>query len=191
MEEGELIVAGSYQSAGKRGIRDEDLHFVGTGRYIDQAPTLNLAVARRVFDTVGGFDESFHYGSDLDFTWRAVEHGLRIRYVPEAIVAHDWGNWRTELRRSFLYGQACYRLYAKHPHRLRTAWRDDPASVAYPIFLVIAPLAFVAPWIATLILIPLVKNLRHRPLLTVTHHLVYAGGILAGVYAHLRGRGWR
>jgi Glycosyltransferase like family 2 len=176
--DGEMLVAGSHRSAGKRSIRDEVRHFVGNRRYIDEASTLNLAVARRVFELVGGFDEDFSYGSDVDFTWRAVDAGCRIRYVPEAVVAHEWGPPRSELRRSFLYGQARYRLYAKHARRRRTAWRHDPEAVAYPLFLLVAPLAVINPWIAALLAIPFVKNLRHRPLLTVTHHLVYGAGIL-------------
>jgi GT2 family glycosyltransferase len=176
--EGELIVAGSHRSIGTRGIRDESMHFVGDKRYIREAPTLNLAVARSVFDLVGRFDEKFHYGSDVDFTWRAVDAGCRIRYVPKAVVAHDWGTLRTEMRRSYRYGQARYQLYAKHPQRRRSAWRHDPEAVAYPLFLMIAPFAIVNPWVAALLAIPFIKNLRHRPLLTVTHHLVYGAGVL-------------
>jgi GT2 family glycosyltransferase len=175
----ELLVAGSHRSARGRSIRDESAHYVGNRRYVHEAPSLNLAVARGVFDLIGTFDESFHYGSDIDFTWRAVDAGCRIRYVPEAVVAHDWGSTRSELRRSFRYGQARYRLYAKHPQRLRTAWREDPEDLAYPLFLVIAPLALFSPWIAALLAIPLIKNLRHRPLLTVVHHLVYGAGMLS------------
>jgi GT2 family glycosyltransferase len=177
--EGELLVAGSHRSAGRRGIRDEFTHFVGDRRYIGEASTLNLAVARPVFELIGGFDVSFRYGSDIDFTWRAVDAGCRIRYVPEAVVAHDWGTLRAELRRSFLYGEARHRLYAKHAGRRRTIWRRESEAVAYPLFLLIAPLAVVSPWVVALLVVPLIKNLRHRPLLTVTHHLVYGAGILA------------
>jgi GT2 family glycosyltransferase len=184
----EVLVAGSHRSTAKRSIRDEVAHFVGDHRYIDEASTLNLAVARRVFELVGAFDEAFHYGSDVDFTWRAVDAGCRIRYVPEAVVAHDWGPLRSELRRSFLYGQARYRLYAKHAWRRRTAWRHDPEAVAYPLFLLIAPLAVINPWIAALLAIPFVKNLRHRPLLTVIHHLVYGAGILTAAALAWTGR---
>jgi GT2 family glycosyltransferase len=186
--DGELIVAGSHRSSGKRSIRDESTHFAGNRRYIGEASTLNLAVARRVFDLIGGFDEDFHYGSDIDFTWRAVDAGCRIRYVPEAVVAHDWGTPRAELRRSFLYGQARHRLYAKHVRRRRTVWREEPEAVAYPLFLLIAPLAMISPWVAALLAIPFLKNLRHRPLLTVVHHLVYGAGILTAAALSWVGR---
>ncbi len=176
--DGEMLVAGSHRSAAKRSIRDEVAHFIGDRHYVEEASTLNLAVARPVFELIGGFDEDFHYGSDVDFSWRAVDAGCRIRYVPEAVVAHDWGSLRSELRRSFLYGQARYRLYVKHPRRLRAVLRHDPEAVAYPLFLLIAPLAVINPWIVALLAIPFVKNMRHRPVLTVVHHLVYGAGIL-------------
>jgi Glycosyltransferase like family 2 len=177
--DGELLVAGLCRSAAEPSIRDRAAHFAKGRRYLDEAPTMNLAIARRVFDLIGGFDEAFHYGSDIDFTWRALDAGCQIRYVPDAVVAHDWGTPRSELRRSFLYGQARFRLYAKHPARLRTAWRRDPEAIAYPLFLMMAPLAFMAPGVLALLAIPFVKNLRHRPVLTVIHHLVYGAGILS------------
>jgi Glycosyl transferase family 2 len=186
VDEGERIVAGSHRSIGKRGIRDEAVHYSRNNRYLREAPSLNLAVARSAFGLIGGFDETFHYGSDIDFTWRAVDAGLRIRYAPDAVVAHDWGTLRADIRRSFVYGQARYQLYRKHPWRRRALWRHEPEAVAYPLYLIFAPLALVSPWIAALIAIPLVKNARHRPLLTVTHNLVYGAGILTGAWRRLR-----
>ncbi len=185
----ELIVAGSYRSARGRSIHDEDRHFAGTGPYLEQASTLNLAIRRSVFEHIGGFDESFAYGSDVDFTWRAVDSSYRIRYVPEAQVTHDWGPVDADLRRSFRYGQAAYRLYAKHPRRRRGLWRQDPVSIAYPLFLIVSPLSLVMPWIPVLLAIPLVKNVRHRPVLTIIHHLVKAAGMLAAAGADLRSSG--
>jgi hypothetical protein len=80
------------------------------GTYVAEAATLNLAVHRSVFQRVGGFDESFAYGSDLDFTWRAVEAGERIKLAGDAVVSHDWGTWQRQLRRGRHYGQAKARL---------------------------------------------------------------------------------
>jgi GT2 family glycosyltransferase len=183
LRDGELLVAGSHRSTGKRSLRDQDAHFRGVGPYVREAPTLNLAVAREVFDLIGGFDETFHYGSDVDFTWRAVDGGCRIRYVPEAVVGHDWGSTRADMRRSFRYGQARYHLYAKHPHRVTSVWRREPELVAYPLFLLTAPLALLNPWIIALLIIPLVKNARHQPLLTLTHHLVSGAGVLTAAWS--------
>lgn len=178
LHDGEALVAGSHRSVGKRGIRDEAMHFVGTGPYVREAPTLNLAVARIVFERVGGFDESFAYGSDIDLTWRAVDAGFRIRYVPDAVVAHDWGDFLAESRRSFRYGQARYRLYTKHARHRRAILREDPPAVVYPVILILSPIALLYPWTAGVLALLLVKNWRHRPVLTVVHHLIYAAGLL-------------
>ena len=63
-----------------------------TPEHVDECPTINMALRREVFERVGGFDESFEYGSDIDFSWRLAEVGTRIRYVPDAVVEHDWGD---------------------------------------------------------------------------------------------------
>jgi hypothetical protein len=188
LDEGEALVAGSYRSSGEEGLRDEAGRHVGTVEYVREAPTLNLAVRRDVFDLVGGFDETFRYGSDADFTWRANDAGLRVRYVPEAVVAHDWGSSRDDLRRSWVYGQARFHLYAKHRGRRSRILRDDPTAVAYPVFLVALPLALWRRSVLALLLVPIVRNRGHRPLETVLHHLVYGAGVLAATARALGGR---
>lgn len=180
-DEGEQIVAGSYRSAGTSGLRDEAGAFLAGCRYIPEAPTINLAVTREAFRRVGGFDESFDYGSDIDFTWRAIDAGLRIRYLPDAVVTHDWGGIRDEVRRSYLYGQARFRLYAKHRHRWRDIFGRDLPVIAYPLFLLSLPLALARPGILGLLAVPLVKNRGHRPALTVAEHLVFGSGVLVAV----------
>ena len=104
-------------------------------RYLTECPTINLAFRRQAFDAIGGFDEGFAYGSDVDFTWRLTDAGYRIRGVPNAVVRHDWGGWRRQMRRSYVYGKARMRLYRKHRARLRHMLRDDPMVVVYPVFL--------------------------------------------------------
>jgi GT2 family glycosyltransferase len=58
-------------------------------------------VHRKVYDEVGLFDEAFQCGSDVDFSWRSVDYGFRIRYGPQAVVEHDWGDVRRQLKRSY------------------------------------------------------------------------------------------
>lgn len=186
--EGEAIVAGGVRSTGRPGLRDEAAHFLGGARYLREAPTINLAVARRVFDAVGTFDERFAYGSDADFTWRAVDAGYRIRYEPAALVSHDWGGALAEARRSYRYGQARLRLYAKHRGRRRRMLADDPIAVVYPLLLLALPALACEPVLAAALLaVPLVKNAGHRPLLTLADHLLYGAGVLSEAW-RLRAR---
>jgi GT2 family glycosyltransferase len=187
-DEGERVVAGSTLSTGAPSLRDENAHYVSAERYLREAPTINLAVTRAVFETVGGFDETFHYGSDVDFTWRVADAGVPIRYAPEAIVRHDWGDRRAEVRRSYLYGQARYRLYAKHAHRRARALREDPVAVVYPLLLLALPLLLRRPWRLAILAVPVLRNRGHRPLLSLVDHLVYGAGVLTAARRHALGR---
>jgi glycosyltransferase involved in cell wall biosynthesis len=143
-----------------------------------EAPSINLAFTRRAFDLVGGFDESFAYGSDIDFSWRLVDAGLRIRDVPGAIVDHDWGTVRREGRRGWAYGRARTRLYRKHPHRLRRAWRTDPMILTWPPFVAALPLAVLFPGYLALLAIPAWRNRGDGAARTLVHHLAFGAGVL-------------
>lgn len=144
----------------------------------------NLAFRRDVFDKVGAFDEGFAYGSDVDFSWRGTDAGCRIRWVPDAVVRHDWGTWRRQLRRHYVYGEARVRLYRKHRVRLRRVLRHDFVVVAYPIFLLGLPLTLVFPFYPALLLIPAWRN-RSAGTLGVLNQVAFGLALGAGVLAEL------
>ena len=148
----------------------------------DECSTINLAFRREVFDAIGGFDEEFAYGSDTDFSWRLIDAGYRIRNVPGAVVRHDWGGWRRQIRRSYVYGQARARLYRKHRSRLRHVLRDAPMVVAYPAFLLGLPLTLVFPLYPALLLIPAWRNRSNGAGRVLADHLIYGAGILAELF---------
>jgi GT2 family glycosyltransferase len=175
IDDGELVVAGAESSsitaAEERAGR----------QYVAQAPTLNLAVARPVVAAIGGFDETFAYGSDLDFSWRATDAGIRIRLAPAAVVTHDWGGLVRQAQRGLRYGRAKARLYAKHPRRLRGAWRTDPMTLVYPPFVLWLLCARRRARPLALLAVPLWRNRRRRPVVTVVHHLAFGIGVLDGL----------
>jgi len=154
------------------------LHLLPDG-YLKECPTINMAFRRKVFDAIGGFDESFAYGSDSDFSWRLVDAGFRILAVPDAIVRHDWGGRRRQLRRSYMYGKARARLYRKHRSRRRRVLRDDPVVVVYPLFLLGLPLTLIFPLYPALLLIPAWRNRSAGVFTVLADHLVYGAGVLA------------
>ncbi len=176
--EGELIVCGptvgrgfAYDVAGRCHTK-----------YIEECPSLNLAFRRSVFEDIGGFDESFEYGSDVDFSWRIVAGGMRIRYVEDAVIRHDWGTSLRQLRRSYAYGVARARLYRKHPKRLRRAITADPVPIVYPLFLLGLPLVRRFHAYPLLLLVPLWRNRQsHSPPLVLADHLVMGCGVLSEV----------
>jgi GT2 family glycosyltransferase len=146
--------------------------------YLTECSTINTAFRREVYDKIGGFDEGFAYGSDVDFSWRAVDQGYRIRSAPNAVVRHDWGTTRRQMRRSYLYGRARARLYRKHPRRLRRAWREDSMTIIYPLFLIGIPIGFIFPLYPALLLIPAWRNRADGPVRVVVDHLIFGFGVL-------------
>jgi glycosyltransferase involved in cell wall biosynthesis len=147
--------------------------------YLTECSTINLAFRREVFDAVGGFDEGFAYGSDVDFSWRVIDAGYRIRSASDAVVRHDWGTPQRQARRAYQYGKARTRLYRKHPARLRRALREDPVSIIYPVFLLGLPLTLVVPFYPVLLLIPAWRNRADGPVASVIDHLIFGSGVLA------------
>ncbi len=68
-------------------------------------PTLNLSFPRALAEAIGPFDESLPRATDLEWTLRAAEAGLALRFEPGAAVRH---------------------LHARHG--LRQVWRDCAGS---------------------------------------------------------------
>ena len=85
------------------------------------------------------FDEKFNYGSDMDFTWRTIGLGYKIRYNEDAIIYHDWRNLQQEIKRGFRYGEGRTRLYKKHPHRWKNLFGYDITILIYPLYIIFPP----------------------------------------------------
>jgi glycosyltransferase involved in cell wall biosynthesis len=180
LRDGEYVSAGVARSAvGDAGVYDGWSDRVKASLYLDESGAGNLAFRREAFDAVGGFDERFAYGSDIDFTWRLVDAGYRLRSVPDAIIYHDYGKWRRQLRRSYVYGKARARLYRKHRARLRHVLRKDPMVVVYPAFLLGLPLTLIFPLYPLLLLVPIWRNRSGGPIKITVDHLTFGVGILA------------
>jgi cellulose synthase/poly-beta-1,6-N-acetylglucosamine synthase-like glycosyltransferase len=179
VREGENVSAGLALATEERGsLYDRKAQQALESRYLRECSTINLAFRRVVFDELGGFDERFAYGSDVDFSWRLVDAGYRIRSVPEAIVRHDWGTRRRQLRRSYAYGKARMRLYRKHRARLKRVPLSDPMMIAYPAFLLGLPLTVFFHFYPALLLIPAWRNRHDGAVRVLVDHLAYGVGIL-------------
>ena len=175
LTEGEMATCGPAVGSGSvyhgPGFRVDD--------YVNECPTLNFAFRVEAYHRIGGFDESFEYGSDIDFTWRLVDAGFRLRYVRDAVIEHDWGGWRRRLRRSYLYGRARARLYQKHQGRLSWILAEDPLPVVYPLFLIGLPVTLRFRFYPLLLLIPIWRNRRMpNTCAIVADHLVQGIGVI-------------
>lgn len=71
----------------------------------------NLGLRRSSIDAVGGFDESYAIGEDLDLALRLDDAGVPLHFCPDAVVAY---RLRTGLRETFRqargYGRAQVRI---------------------------------------------------------------------------------
>lgn len=174
----ETVTAGLATSPNGDGIYDGRVHRTAAAAYLPECPTINMAFRREAFDAVGGFDEGFQYGSDIDFSWRLVDAGHRIRSVADSAVAHDWGTPGRQLRRGYRYGRARARLYRKHLHRLPRALRDDPMVIVYPLYLLGLPLALRHRGYLALLLVPAWRNRADGAVRVVADHLAFGLGVL-------------
>ena len=179
LEADESVTAGGHQGGSGEKQYEISVEHAGDVIYLREAPTLNFAFRREVFDAVGEFDESFAYGSDVDFTWRITDLGYRIRYVPDAVIQHDYGTSRRQRRRSYVYGKARARLYRKHRARRKHVLRDDPIVVVYPLFLLGLPLTLVFPLYPLLLLVPAWRNRSEGIARVLVDHLWFGAGVLA------------
>lgn len=173
----ESVVAGGVGSSDGDSQWDSE----SDGEYLSECPTINLAFTRAAYESVGGFDERFEYGSDVDFSWRLNDAGFRVLSRPDAAISHEWGSTSRRLRRSFDYGVARSRLYRKHAGRIPAALRADPVVFAYPVFLLGLPLALRFPLYPFLLLIPAWRNRHIGPIGAIVDHLIYGAGAIAGV----------
>jgi GT2 family glycosyltransferase len=178
LRSGEAVTAGVALTSDGRGIYDRHIRARTATEYLPECPTINMAFHREAFDAVGGFDEAFEYGSDIDFSWRLVGAGFRIRSVPAAVVRHDWGGFARQVRRGYHYGGARARLYRKHASRLVSVLRQDPMVVVYPAFLLGLPLTLRFRLYPALLLIPAWRNRMDGSVRVVADHLAFGAGVL-------------
>jgi glycosyltransferase involved in cell wall biosynthesis len=179
LQASDSVTAGVSQGMSGQILYELPPEQAGENTYLREAPTLNLAFRREVFDAVDGFDESFSYGSDVDFTWRLNDMGYRIRRVPDAIIQHDYGTSQRQRRRSYVYGKARARLYLKHKARRKLLRRDDPIAVVYPLFLLGLPVTLIFPPYLLLLLIPAWRNRSLGMARVIVDHLWFGAGVLA------------
>lgn len=95
------------------------------------AATANLAVRRRLFEELGGFDEGLRFTDDADFSLRVRRStGQPIRFVPGAIVFHEPRTTAGALFSRYReYGRGWAELVMKHGDELRwtpaLAWQAN------------------------------------------------------------------
>ena len=80
---------------------------------VSYVPSAALLARRVALAT--GFDETMRVAEDVDLVWRLTAAGWRVRYEPEAAVAHEHPAATAEwLRRRAFYGTGAALLAARH-----------------------------------------------------------------------------
>lgn len=138
------------------------------GTHVQSPPTCNFAIERSYLRSIGGFDESFAYGSDADLNIRIYKNQNFISAVAGAEIDLDWGGSNRNLKRGWLYGSARAKLVRKHPDVAFKVLAEFPTYPIYGLWLLglaITALSSVKagvwPFVATLAfgLVPLLKNI--------------------------------
>lgn len=82
---------------------------------VASASGAGLVLRREVWEALGGFPDAFFaYQEDLELSWRCWQSGLRVRYVPDAVVVHHYSFSRNDLkmylleRNRLLFVLTCY-----------------------------------------------------------------------------------
>jgi GT2 family glycosyltransferase len=179
--EGENIVAGFVRST-RKFPRLGNVYYktFEYKRYILCAPTMNFAFKKEVLENVGYFDDKFEYGADIDFCWRAVYKSYKIRYAEKAIIFHDTGDLRYNIKRFFRYGKARVNLLCKHPKKIVEL--DGLLIIIYSFYILLLPITILWAYYPLMIIIPLFKCiLTKKPLETVFFDLIYALGFISGI----------
>lgn len=86
--------------------------------HLPYAPLSNLAMPRSLYLEIGGCDESFVAGEDMDLCWRAQYAGGRFAIAPRAAVEYRLRRGlRVQFVQSFRYGLGDAQLVQKHRKR--------------------------------------------------------------------------
>jgi glycosyltransferase involved in cell wall biosynthesis len=148
--------------------------------YVTESPTINMAIHKSVFNKIGMFDETFQYGSDMDFSWRATHKGFSIRYIKSAQVSHDWGDTKQNFKRYVNYGKARAKLYRNHPYYISRMKNYELKSLVYLLILALSPTVILFPTYFAVLAILLIIQLPGNPIKETTERCAFAIGFIQG-----------
>lgn len=86
----------------------------------DAFVTANCAYTRKLIKKIGGFSKWFgNNAEDVDFCWRALKSGARLKYLPTAVVyAHNVTTIKGIAKKSFRNGVSSSKLQKKYGSKI-------------------------------------------------------------------------
>lgn len=111
------VVAGSFEMGSLNGSGRSEPRPAVT-KQLGQLPAglaANLGVRKSAFESVGGFDEEFQVGEDIDLCWRMQLAGFRFAVADGAVVAkRERVTGYAAFRQGVAHGKSGPRLYRHH-----------------------------------------------------------------------------
>jgi glycosyltransferase involved in cell wall biosynthesis len=159
-----------------------------TGTVVPATVTANLAFETAAFVEVGGFNEAYDYGSDVDFGYRLLDKGVPPVSIQTARMIMHWGEWGLQTKRSWRYGRARARLLHFNPRRRLEILKDSrivfvyPPLVMYSLWAVIAAFGLNLTYLVSALAIFMSLLWRNRsiakPWKVIVSHIIYSGGMI-------------
>lgn len=144
IDSGGVCVCGPTLSIDK--FANPPVNLLDDGSLVELPATGNMAFFKKTFESVGGFDERFDHGEDLDFGWRMIESGGVVTSARHAIMRMYFGDFHRQLRRAWFYGRATPYILRRHRRlgfRYLVAYPDN---IVYPAWLCGFSVTLVAGW---------------------------------------------
>lgn len=187
IQEGENYVTGRVKDI-NGGFYDKNWEDLSKVKYRNEAGSANTLFKKDILSKVGYFDETFDYGSDLEFTWKVINAGYKIRYNPKAIIFDDWGGLKQDIKRAINYGKAKINHYKKHKDKIKYLldYNHDLYSIYTIMFFVyiisLIPISIFFPWYLLFVLIPFIKNIKYNPIRKMIFDFFWGYGFLKRLF---------
>ena len=105
-------------------------------RDVASATGAALVLRREVWAALGGFPAQFFaYQEDLELSWRCWQRGLRVRYVPGAVVVHHYAFSRNPLKMYLLERNRL--LFVLTTYGTRTLLLLGPALLGFEVAMLV------------------------------------------------------
>ncbi len=144
-------------------------------------PTCNMLVRKGAYLEVGGLDESWRVGEDVDLCWKLKKRHHRLVYVPEGRVRHRHRNRFLEtFNRRFDYGTSEPILYERH-REVAKRFPFQPAGLLFSLCcllgLLTRPLSFALFSIAIVLAVAIKRReeIRNKTRLSFAFREIFQG----------------
>lgn len=129
--------------------RDLEMKYRKMGKYIDKAPSMNVAFKTEIARKIK-FDEKARVGYDVVFSFEISKLG-KIRYVPDAVVYHyHRATWKNFFRQQYTYAKHSPKIYLRYKSKVKGGEITTPTMIMQP---------FIAYFIVLFLLLGFVLNI--------------------------------